>query len=306
MTEDEIRAALKPCPFCGAGETRQAALDLFAGAVGGWSQGLHRAGVETVAACEIDEWRRGGFSAQFPTARIYPDVRELSAAMLIRDLGRLPDIVVGSPPCQDASAANTKGRGVDGERTGLFFEAIRLVSEIRPAWCAFENSPRLRTRGFDRIAAELEAIGYPCWPLVVGARHAGANHRRERVWIIAADADRGELWKQPGRGSGADGSGAAIVGADDPDADGRQPCGAGRHSNGCVELGAGTDGPDARHASLEPVHASAVSHTPVTDKGLTALEALKSLRELHVYGTRVTNAGIVYLREALPNCKVHR
>lgn len=118
---------------------------------------------------------------------IYSDVRTLTAARLMADLGRLPSVVVGSPPCQDASLANSQGKGVDGERTGLFFEALRLVRECRPVWCCFENVPGLRTRGIDRVLDELEAAGYTCWPLVVGARHVGAPHKRDRVWIVAAD-----------------------------------------------------------------------------------------------------------------------
>ena len=172
------------------------ALDLFCGAAGGWSLGLHRAGVNTVAACEIDEWRRAIFSANNQKVRMYADVRELTADRLMADLGFLPDWVVGSPPCQDASTANTKGRGVDGARTGLFFEAIRLIDEIRPSWARLENVPGIRTRGADRVLSELEAIGYACWPVVVGAWHAGAPHRRNRVWFIAADMPR------DGRGQG--------------------------------------------------------------------------------------------------------
>ena len=166
-----------------------AALDLFCGAAGGWSLGLHRAGIRTVAACEIDPWRRTVFSANNPGVRMYDDVRSLTADRLLADLGSLPDWIVGSPPCQDASYANAGGRGVDGDRTGLFFEAIRLVGECRPTWVCFENVPGLRTRGADRVLAALEALGYACWPLVVGAVHAGAPHRRQRVWIVAHGPD---------------------------------------------------------------------------------------------------------------------
>lgn len=181
------------------------ALDLFCGAAGGWSLGLHRVGVRTIAACELDGWRRATFAANNPGVRMYADVRELTADTLLRDLGFLPDWIVGSPPCQDASCANPNGRGVDGERTGLFFEAIRLVGECRPAWACFENVPGLRTRGADRVLAELEALGYACWPLVVGAVHAGAPHRRQRVWIVAADVQgdgRGLRWQ--GRSDSSD------------------------------------------------------------------------------------------------------
>lgn len=167
---------------------KPAALDLFCGAAGGWSLGLHRAGVETMAACEIDDWRRAVFAANNPAVRMYADVRCLTASRLLADLGRLPDWIVGSPPCQDASSANPGGKGVDGERTGLFFEAIRLVAECRPAWVCLENVPGIRNRGADRIIAELEAIQYTVWPLVVGARHVGAPHKRDRVWFVAANA----------------------------------------------------------------------------------------------------------------------
>lgn len=171
-------------------------LDLFAGAAGGMSLGLHRAGFRTVAAVEIDEWRRACFARNFPHVKMYADVRDVSRRRLVRD-GVWPiHVVAGSPPCQDASTANAKGKGVDGERTGLFFELVRLVAELRPAWVLAENVSGIRARGVDRILAALEAEGYAVWPLVVGAWHAGAPHRRNRVWIVAnADGNR----RQSGR-----------------------------------------------------------------------------------------------------------
>ena len=158
-------------------------LDLFCGAAGGWTLGLHRAGWKTVAACEADPWRRAVFQHNWPGVVMFDDVRTLTARSLA-GLGPL-DAIVGSPPCQDASTANTKGRGVDGERTGLFFDAVRLVREVRPRWVCFENVPGLRARGYDRVHDALEAAGYAVRPLVVGAWHAGAPHKRNRVWIIA-------------------------------------------------------------------------------------------------------------------------
>ncbi|ABL71445.1 DNA cytosine methyltransferase [Paracoccus denitrificans] len=162
-------------------------LDLFSGAAGGWSLGLHRAGFMTIAACEIVEWRRILYSENFPHVRLYADIRDLTATRLVSDLGCLPDIVVGSPPCQDISSANTKGKGIEGERSGLYLEAVRLVGECRPRWFAFENSSNLRTRGADRLLDALEALGYACWPCVVGAADIGANHVRKRSWLIGCD-----------------------------------------------------------------------------------------------------------------------
>lgn len=187
--------------------TGPAVLDLFSGACGGWSLGMHRAGFRTVAACEIDPWRRAVFSQNFPDVRMYDDVRGLTADRIVSDLGYLPDVIVGSPPCQDASSANTKGKGVDGERTGLVFEFVRIVRECRPRWVALENVPGLRTRGADRVLGALEAIDYAAWPFVVGGDDVGANHKRKRVWIIAFDPaqigrDGGRSWRHWPHGDG--------------------------------------------------------------------------------------------------------
>lgn len=163
-------------------------LDLFCGAAGGWTRGFHRAGMQTVAACEIDDWRRAVFAASHPDCRMYRDVRDLTAEHLQNDLGYLPDVIVGSPPCQEISAANSKGAGITDDH--LFWEWARLVFEIRPLWCAAENSPRARTSGIDGILDALDQAGYAVWPCVVGADNAGANHKRKRLWLVAADAYR--------------------------------------------------------------------------------------------------------------------
>lgn len=178
-------------------------LDLFSAAAGGWSLGMHRAGFTTIAACEFVDWRRALYSQNNPGVPVYDDVRTLTADRLVRDGVGLPDIVVGSPPCQDISSANTKGKGVDGEKSSLFFEASRIIGECGPRWFALENSDRVRTRGYDRIAASLEAHSYDCWPLVVGVGHAGGSHQRKRAWLLGrrrmgADASS-SVWQQEGR-----------------------------------------------------------------------------------------------------------
>ena len=164
-------------------------LDLFSAAAGGWSLGMHRAGFRTMAACEVIDWRRALYSENNPGVPVYDDVTTLTADRLIRDGHGLPDIIVGSPPCQDISSANTKGKGVDGERSGLYFEAVRLIDECRPRWFALENSANLRTRGADRVIDALAAIGYTCWPFVVSAGDVGANHERKRSWLIGFDGN---------------------------------------------------------------------------------------------------------------------
>lgn len=201
-------------------------LDLFSAAAGGWSLGMHRAGFRTMAACEYVAWRRALYQENNPGVLIYDDVRTLTADRILRDCGSLPDVVVGSPPCQDISSANTKGKGVEGERSGLYFEAVRIIGECRPRWFALENSANLRTRGADAVLAALETLGYACWAFVVGAGHVGANHERARSWLIGFDPDQvtdagsWEQREQPGRGDGPNWSSPAFNGYNDP----AEPC----------------------------------------------------------------------------------
>lgn len=150
---------------------------------------------------------------------IFPDVTTLDAATILVACGTIPAAIVGSPPCPAYSSANSRGRGLDDDP--LFLDFVRLVGECRPVWCVAENSPNLRLRGGDRILTALEALGYAVWPLVVGAVHAGANHRRQRCWVVAADTKRVQLWDEPGRGGGAGREGAAEPG--EPVADGTPP-----------------------------------------------------------------------------------
>ncbi len=156
-------------------------LDLFSG-IGGFSLGLERAGFRTVAFCEQAAYPRRILGRHWPGVPCYTDIRTLSAARLHRDGVATPDLICGGFPCQDISTAGP-GAGLDGERSGLWRHMLRLIRECGPAWLVVENVPALRVRGADRIIADLAAAGYACWPLVVGAAHAGAPHRRQRVFI---------------------------------------------------------------------------------------------------------------------------
>lgn len=164
-------------------------LDLFSG-IGGFSLGFEAAGMHTVAFCEVDPFCREWLAQCWPGVPIFPDVRRLDG----RAVGPI-DLVCGGFPCQDVSAAG-KGEGLAGKRSGLWFEMLRIVREVRSTWVVIENVTALRTRGADRVLGDLEASGYTCWPFVVGADNLGATHRRKRVWIIGlrlADADRDAL-----------------------------------------------------------------------------------------------------------------
>lgn len=231
-------------------------LDLFSAAAGGWSLGMSRAGFTTIAACEVEAWRRALYSENNPGVKVYDDVRTLTAARLLADLGRLPRFVVGSPPCQDISSANTKGKGVEGARSGLYFEAVRIIGEVRPRWFALENSSNLRTRGYDAVHAAVEAIGYTCWPCVVRAGDIGANHERARAWLIGCDleqvADADGFGRDEGRGGRW--SGFDVPVSPDPRHASQDGCGSGfpgRRAEPVAGLSVEACG-DVGNADIEP------------------------------------------------------
>ena len=158
-------------------------LDLFS-EIGGFSLGLHWAGMRTHAFCESDPFARAILGRHWPDVPVYDDIRTLSAMRLRIDGIPKPVLLCGGFPCQDVSVAGCRA-GIEGERSGLWVHMARLVRECRPRWVVVENVPGLRGRGADRVLADLEAAGYACWPLVVGAVHAGAAHRRSRMWLVA-------------------------------------------------------------------------------------------------------------------------
>lgn len=179
-------------------------LDLFSG-IGGISLGLESSGMKTVAFCEIEPYPRYWLEQHWSGVPIYEDVRTLTAESILGDVGRI-DIIAGGFPCPDISAAG-RGAGLGTEespteRSGLWFEALRIVREMRPRWCLFENVPHLRTRGYDTVRHGLLSEDYSCWPFVVGAGDIGAPYKRKRVWIIARDnrRDRKDVGEPSGEG----------------------------------------------------------------------------------------------------------
>jgi DNA (cytosine-5)-methyltransferase 1 len=97
------------------------------------------------------------------------------------------DIISGGFPCQDISVAGA-GKGLAGERSGLFFEIVRLVRECNPRFVFLENVPAIRTRGGERVVKELASIGYDCRWTTLSAAAVGAPHKRER-WFLLAHAN---------------------------------------------------------------------------------------------------------------------
>lgn len=173
-------------------------LDLFSG-IGGFSLGLERAGMKTVAFCEIEEFPRKVLKKHWPEVPIYEDVRTLTAARLASD-GISVDVICGGFPCQDISNAGNKA-GITGERSGLWKEYARLIGEIRPQFAIMENVSALLYRGLGDVLGDLAEVGYDAEWHCISASYVGAPHRRDRIWIVAYPMQRSgsaESWEQQG------------------------------------------------------------------------------------------------------------
>lgn len=162
-------------------------LDLFSG-IGGFSLGLERAGMRTVAFCEIEPFPRAVLAKHWPHVPCYHDVHDVTADRLDRDgVGRI-DLICGGYPCQPFSHAG-KQRGHEDPRH-LWPQMRRVVGEVRPAWVLAENVVGHITLGLDQVLADLETDGYAARAIVVPACAKDAPHIRQRVWIMARDRDR--------------------------------------------------------------------------------------------------------------------
>jgi DNA (cytosine-5)-methyltransferase 1 len=157
-------------------------LDLFSG-IGGFSLGLERAGMRTVAFCEIEPFCRAVLKKHWPHVPCYEDVRELTADRLATD-GISIDVICGGFPCQDISQAG-KGAGIEGERSGLWSEYARIIGEVRPRYVIVENVAALLGRGIERVLGDLAALGYDAEWHCIPAAAVGAPHRRDRFWAVA-------------------------------------------------------------------------------------------------------------------------
>jgi DNA (cytosine-5)-methyltransferase 1 len=151
---------------------------LFSG-IGGIDLGFEMAGIETTWTCEIDDWCNELLQKRFPNATHYRDVQKIG-----KDNLEPVDIISGGFPCQDISTAG-KGAGLDGKRSGLWFEMWRIICELRPRWVFIENVANLANKGGERVLHDLAEAGYDAEWQVISARDVGGRHLRKRLWIIA-------------------------------------------------------------------------------------------------------------------------
>jgi DNA (cytosine-5)-methyltransferase 1 len=192
---------------------------LFTG-IGGFDLGLERAGMRVIWQAEIDPYACAVLKKHWPHVPNLGDVRKIARRIydceaenedgdvicprcnvefgecdcigtdqLIDEYGA-PDLICGGFPCQDISIAG-RGDGLRGTRSGLWSEFDRIVGELRPRIALVENVGALTSRGLAEILGDFAAQRYDAEWHVIPAAAVDAPHLRERVWIIASDADSG-------------------------------------------------------------------------------------------------------------------
>jgi DNA (cytosine-5)-methyltransferase 1 len=168
-------------------------LALFAGA-GGGILGGKLLGWRTVCAVEWEKYPACVLAARqndgvLPPFPIWDDVQTFDG----NPWRGIVDVVSGGFPCQDISQAG-KGVGISGERSGMWSQMARIISEVRPKYTFIENSPMLTSRGLERVLADLASMGFNAEWGVLGADDVGAPHLRKRIWIVGKDTKQSQFF----------------------------------------------------------------------------------------------------------------
>ena len=158
-------------------------LSLFSG-IGGIDVALSEY-VRSIAYCEIDPYCQKVLLSRMAdeslnNSPIWDDITTVQGGQF----RGLVDIIFGGFPCQDISIAGN-GKGLAGERSGLFYEIVRLCREIKPRFLFLENVPAITTRGGAEVGRSIAAMGYDCRWCIISAASVGAMHRRERWFLLA-------------------------------------------------------------------------------------------------------------------------
>lgn len=173
------------------------ALSLFSG-IGGLDLAAEAAGFETTAFCEIEPFCQKILRMRWPNVKIHEDVRNVNWGGQYRGT---VDIVFGGFPCQDLSVAG-KQAGLEGARSGLWFEMLGAVEAIRPRFVVAENVRGAVNLALDTVQDGLETANYEVWTFLLPAVAFGAPHRRERLFIVGIRNDVADAYRKRMEGRG--------------------------------------------------------------------------------------------------------
>ncbi len=160
-------------------------LDLFSG-IGGFSLGLEATGkFKTIAFCEKDKFCQKVLQKHWQGTTIYEDIRDIDGTKI------KADVITGGFPCQPFSTAG-KRKGTEDDRY-LFPEMFRIIKETQARWVIGENVQGIVNMSEGKVLQgihnDLEAIGYEVQTFIIPASSQGAWHKRNRVWIVAANTN---------------------------------------------------------------------------------------------------------------------
>jgi DNA (cytosine-5)-methyltransferase 1 len=156
---------------------------LFSG-IGGLDLGLERAGMRVIWQSEIDDYASRVLKKHWPEVPNYGDIKRIEWGTVER-----PDVICGGYPCQPFSTAG-KRKGTDDPRH-LWPWVRKAISELRPRYAILENVRGHLSMGGVAVIGELASIGYNAEWRVISAASVGANHRRDRIIIVAYPDDTG-------------------------------------------------------------------------------------------------------------------
>lgn len=144
----------------------------------------HPLGWEPLAFSEIDPFPSTVLQHHYPDIPNLGDITKIDWSPYVG----AADIVVGGSPCQSFSVAG-KREGLAGA-SGLMFEYIRAVRELRPRWFVWENVPGAftseRGEAYRQLLSEMDALGYGLAWRVLDAQFFGVAQRRERVFLVGS------------------------------------------------------------------------------------------------------------------------
>ncbi len=157
----------------------------FAG-IGGFELGFQSVipNLEVLWQIENDPFCQKVLQKHWPKSKKYLDIRDVS------ELDQV-DILVGGFPCQDISVAGNQ-KGLNGERSGLWFEMHRLCCLVRPRVIVLENVPAILNNGLSTILQQISEMGYDAEWIDLSAKAFGAPHLRRR-WFLVAYSNRTTL-----------------------------------------------------------------------------------------------------------------
>ena len=157
---------------------------LFAG-IGGFDRGFELAGFRTIWQVEKEPFCIAVLKTHFPNVERYYDVLKCGHDKIHKL--RAVDVLTAGFPCQDLSVAG-KRAGLEGSRSGLFWEVVRILGELRPTWFVLENVPGLFSSGEGRdfavVLNALDELGYGVAWRVLNSQFFGVAQRRRRVFIV--------------------------------------------------------------------------------------------------------------------------